>query len=552
LQERIAASEGLPRKRFEELLAILQRVPELPPRTFHEAAQALWEFWEFQRLCGNWSGIGRIDKILGPFLEKDLKDKRLTLAEARDILAHFWIKGTEWTGGAGFGTGSTGDAQFYQNVILAGVDENGNEVANSVTYLVLDIVEELHISDFPIAVRVGQKTPDRLWKRIAEVQRLGGGIVSIYNDDLVVKALVGAGFPLEDARDFTNDGCWEVLIPGKSFFAYRTFDSLQLLKECLELDPAKPATTRFDSFEDVYGAFERILRRQIERISAAESVLPAAESAVISPLVDLWVEGCIQKGRPCRGGGPVYRIVSPHLGGFADMVNNLSALRKFVFEEKRLSFDQFRDAVRCNWEGNEALRLQCYRETPFYGNDDADADAMSMRFFNTYTALCRESAPAVPGLLMPPGVSTFGREIKWRNERPATFFGKKEGDILAANLSPTPGTDRKGPTAAIKSYAKFDFMKLANGSPLDLRLDPSCLKGETGLNALVSLLKTFVRLGGWYLQLDVVSADMLREAQKRPDQFPNLVVRISGWSARFSTLCKEWQDAIIERTTHGF
>ena len=551
LQSRLEGSEGVARDRYRALSAVLQRVPEHAPRSFHEAVQALWEFWEVQRLCGNWSGIGRIDKMLGPFLDQDLRDGRITVDEARDILAHFWIKGTEWTRATGAAPDSTGDAQFYQNIILSGVDEQGRDVTNAVTYLVLDIVEELHISDFPVSVRVSDSTPDRLWRRIAEVQRLGGGIVTIYNEELVIRALVQAGFPVEDARNFTNDGCWEVLIPGKSYFAYKTFDGLQLLKECLELDPARPVTTDFASFEQVMQAFEKVLLRELKVVRGMALRPELGDGTIPSPLLDLWVEGCIRKGRPYSGGGPVYRIVAPHLGGFADVVNNLSAIRKIVFEEKRLSFARLREAVRGNWEGDEALRLECFRSTPFYGNDNAEADEMARRVFNTYTAMCRELAAIEPKVLIPAGFSTFGREIKWRRERPATFFGQRAGDILAANLSPTPGTDRDGPTAVIKSYTKFDFTRLPNGSPLDLRLHPSCLRGEKGVQSLAALLRTFVRLGGWYLQLDVVSPETLRAAQERPDLYPNLVVRISGWSARFATLCREWQDAIIERTTHG-
>lgn len=383
------------------------------------------------------------------------------------------------------------------------------------------------------------------------MQRLGGGIVSLYNEDLVIRALVEAGFPLEDARDFANDGCWEVLIPGKSCFSYKPFDGLQLLKECLELDPSRPVTGEIRTYEQILEAFGKLMYREIRAVRDMALEPVPSEATRPTPVLDLWVEGCIRKGRPYAAGGPEYRIVAPHLGGFADVVNSLAAIRKLVFEEKRVTLDRLRDAVRSNWDGDEMLRLQCWRDTPFYGNDDDEADEQAQRVFDMFTGICREVALIEPRVLLPAGISTFGREITWRQQRPATFFGAKAGDILAANLSPTPGTDRNGPTAVVKSYAKFDFTRLPNGSPLDLRLHPSCVKGEAGLRGLEALLKTFVQLGGWYLQLDVVSPEVLREAQKRPDLYPNLVVRVSGWSARFATLCKEWQDAIIERTTHG-
>lgn len=190
LEQHVAASSGSTRAGYEEVLATLRCIPEEPPATFHEALQSLWFIWCFQRLCGNWSGLGRLDLILGPYLRHDLDAGRLTLDEARELLAHFWIKGCEWIGAPdGSGGHGSGGAQYYQNIILSGVDAAGHDVTNEVTYLVLDIVEELHISDFPVAVRVGTRTPDGLLRRIAEVQRRGGGIVAIYNEDLILRAL---------------------------------------------------------------------------------------------------------------------------------------------------------------------------------------------------------------------------------------------------------------------------------------------------------------------------------------------------------------------------
>ena len=197
----VADSTGAAKATYESVLAHLRAVPEEPAANFRQALQSLWMMWSFQRLCGNWSGLGRLDEMLGRYLERDLAAGLLTLDEARELLAHFWIKGCEWTGApAAFGSDGSGDAQFYQNVVLGGVDTRGREVTNDVTWLILDVVEELHISDFPIAVRVNSRTDDRLWRRIAEVQRRGGGIVSIYNEDLILRALTRFGYSLEEAQ----------------------------------------------------------------------------------------------------------------------------------------------------------------------------------------------------------------------------------------------------------------------------------------------------------------------------------------------------------------
>ena len=202
----------------DTLVALLKNVPENPPKTFYEALQSFWFHFEFQRLCGNWSGLGRIDQLWTPYL-----------LNARELLAHFWIKGAEWKG---VQRGS-GDAQHYQNVILAGVDDNGiRDIDTTVAELILDVVEELHIADYPIAVRVNSRTTDDMYRRIARVQRHGGGIVSIYNEDIVLKALQNFGYG-GHAYAFTNDGCWETIIGGKSAFGYGPFDSLQLFQDAL-------------------------------------------------------------------------------------------------------------------------------------------------------------------------------------------------------------------------------------------------------------------------------------------------------------------------------
>ena len=524
-----------------DVLDAIQNVPENPPSNFREALQSLWLLWDFQRLCGNWSGIGRFDKMLGTFLKKDLQEKRITLDQARELIAHFWIKGCEWTTATGCGSG---DAQRYQNIVLAGVDEEGNEVANEVTDLVFDVVEELHISDFPIAVRISSKTDDRLIRRIARIQRLGGGIVAIYNEDRIIPSLVEFGYPLEEARDFANDGCWEVLIPGKSCFGYMPFDLLYLLQETLRLNSDDGVPPCFESFDALYNDFKKRLAGYLTRLINEKAI----GSAVPTVLIDLLVEGCIQKGRAYYNLGPKYTVSSPHAGGLPDVANSLLAIRSLVYEERKFTLAELVDILRADWKDHEATRRSLRDKMEFYGNDSEEADAMLQRVFNDYTDLAAK-APKRNGILFPAGISTFGRECDaYLAGRKATAAGSKKGDILALNFSPSPGTDRKGPTAVIKSHCSVDFSKLPCGTALELKMVPSTLKGETGLAALAGLMKTFVKLGGIFMQIDVVDTDMLRDAQAHPEKYPNFAVRISGWSARFATLSHQWQEMVIARS----
>jgi pyruvate-formate lyase len=523
------------------VLAHLRQVPENPPTNFREAVQALWFAYAFQRLVGNWPGIGRIDEMLGPYLERDLAENRITIEEARELLAHFWIKGTEWIGSREW---DTGDAQHYQNIVLSGVDAEGHDVTNAVTYLVLDIVEELHISDFPVAVRVGATTPAHLWRRIAETQRMGGGIVSIYHQDLIIPALVALGIPLADARTFANDGCWEVLVPGKTAFAYRPFDLLQVLQTTLGLN--EPGTQPQDaSFDALYTRFTQDLARCLDEIQT--QIDGFRMGGPPATCISMLVEGCIERGRGYNDRGPIYTFMAPHAGGMADVANSLLVIKKLVYEEQRLPLGEFVEILRRDWEGHERLRQEVRHNYPAFGNDDPEADAMLVRVFDTYTDLARRDIFR-SGVYRPAGLSTFGRELEWRPQRRATAHGFREGAILANNFSPTPGTDLAGPTAVIKSQCKVDFSRLPNGATLELKLHPSAVKDEEGLEALISLLQVYCTLGGWYLSVDVINSQTLIDAQQHPERYPNLAVRVSGWCARFNTLSKEWQDMVIQRT----
>lgn len=539
LEQRIATCAGADHQNDLAVLTALRRVPEHPPATFHEALQALWLLWDFQRLCGNWSGLGRIDKMLGPYLRDDLAAQRITLDQARELLAHFWIKGCEWITANGRGSG---DAQFYQNVVLAGVDEAGNEVANEVTDLVLDVVEELHISDFPIAVRLSRRTPDRLLRRIAAIQRLGGGIVATYNEDRIIPTLVQFGYPLEEARDFANDGCWEILIPGKTCFSYQPFDALQILQAVLGLDPGVTTTPAFASFDSLYEDFRQRLAFRLTQLVNATN-----RSRHPSVLVDLLIDGCIENGRSYYDLGPRYTALSPHPGGLPDVVDSLLAIRKLVFEERRLDLAALAAILRTDWQGQEELRHWIRTRLDFFGGGSPESDALMRRVFDDYTGLVAKVHER-HGALRPAGISTFGREMSdYLPHRTAAASGRKKGEILASNFTPSPGSDRGGPTGVISAHCSVDFSRLPCGTALDLKLHPAAVRGQEGLNAMVALLRGFVELGGIFMQLDVVDAALLRDAQAHPERYPNLAVRVSGWSARFATLNKEWQELILSR-----
>jgi len=546
LDLRIIDSAGAVRENYIKVRSALRNVPERPPEDFHEALMSLWFMFSFQRLCGNWPGIGRIDEMLGPYLKNDLERGVIDLDEARELIAHFWIKGCDWIGASELR--GSGDAQHYQNIVLSGINKCGDDITNEVTYLILDAVEELLISDFPIAVRISAGTPDRLLRRIAEVQKRGGGIIAVYNEKRIINNLVSFGYGLAEACGFANDGCWEIQIPGRTYFMYTAFDAYGLLQKTLHLnDEAEPEEyPDFDGLFDAYvselGAYIASFHEQADRFGNS-SYNPSASLAFL-------IDDCIgrAKGYYCRG--PVYTVLSPHAGGIPDAANSLSAIKRVVYDEKRMTLRDFIGVLKQDWEGNEDLRQYVLNEMEFFGNDNPEYDRMAHDVLHAFIDAV-DSVKERAGVLRPAGVSTFGREIAWAAERQASAAGRKKGSVLAGNLSPSPNTDRKGPTAVIRSHCALDLTGLANGTALDLKILPMNVRGTEGTDALVSLMRTFIDLSGIFMQIDVSDNEILKKAQANPEEYTNLAVRVSGWSARFVTLDREWQDMIINRTSQS-
>ncbi|MBO5275418.1 MAG: hypothetical protein J6I45_12460 [Clostridia bacterium] len=540
-----------------DLHKLLLQVPFSPARNFHEALQTLWFVFSFVRLCGNWPGIGRLDMLLGDYLERDLCNGVLTREEAAELLASFFIKGCEWIQSET--PVGTGDAQHYQNIVLAGVDAEGVELTNAVTYLTLDILEELPISDYPVTVRLNKHASAALKESIARVMRHGGGIVAVYNEDLILQALNNLGYPVKEARSFANDGCWEVQIPGKTDFSYIPFDGLQIFNRVVGITSEEiPA---FHTIEEVYAAYSDALRETV-KVFYTNSIANAYVikndqwrfSASVRPtsVVSLFEEGCIEHACSYYDCGPMYIVRSPHIGGAPDVSNSLYAIEKLVFEEEKISFAELIQILRNNWEGEEELRLYVKNSYTYYGNDAVEADHWYSRLLNDFADMiekCHDSKNSRFKFI--PGVSSFGRQIDWLPNRAATAFGCRKGDILSGNDSPVPGTDASGATAIIKSYCKTDLVRQSCGAALDIKLHPEGLSGDNGIKSLVALIDGFLTLGGFFMQLDTFDRQTLLEAQKNPEKFKTLSVRVSGWNARFVTLNREWQNMIIERTAQN-
>lgn len=554
IDEKISTTEGALRERWQQVRKNLAHVPYEPAQNFREAVQSLWFIFAFQRLTGNWAAVGRIDWMLGPYLKKDLAEGVITLDEAREYIAHFWIKGCEWVDTVtcvGHDDGG-GDGQFYQNVVLSGQDEDGNDETNEVTYLVLDVLEELRIADFPTSVRISVRSPETLIRRVAEVTRLGGGLMAVYNDDVVIEAMVRFGYSREEACRYANDGCWEVQIPGKTSFRYWSWDLLaELQQNILHLGDTTPSQLSYQSFDELFNDYVAFLKNRFRAYT--EEI-----RSIYSPnlAISLIVEDCIGNATDfgyLRGSGAVYTVDAPHAGGIVDAANALQAINWVVYEQKMMSLNEFIDIVKHDWEGHEPLRLQLRTQLTYYGNGDKEGDAMMQRLYDAFVdKICFRKF--YNNILYPAGISTFGRQVtpEFLDNRTANPDGHKKGEFLSNNITPTPGTDLQGATAVLRSYGGLDMNKLPGGTALEIKMSHATVRGEDGIEGLMDLLYAFCSLGCHFMQLDVVDAAMLKKAQEDPDNYGNLVVRVSGWSSRFRTLEEQWQRLVIERTEAGF
>jgi len=400
-------------------------------------------------------------------------------------------------------------------------------------------------------VRINRNTDEKLINRVSEVIRFGGGVLAVYNEDLVLQSLADMGYDECEARNFANDGCWEVQIPGKTNFIYMPFDGLKILQQNTLKGYSEEID--FDSFENLLKAYKSDLCQTVKEIfkGAVMGMFRDDEfnfkPQVPCSAIALFEHSCIEKGLSYREGGTVYTVRSPHIGGLPDVANSLYAIKKAVFEEKLVSFRDFMNILKNNWDGNEALRIHILNSYVYYGNDNDEVDLIAADILDCFADVCRECDVLTPVKYVS-GVSTFGRQIEWAPDRIASPFGRKKGEVLSGNLSPTPGTAAEGASAIIKSYCKANLKKQHSGAALDIGFIPSGTDTDNAVTAIGGLIKSFVILGGFFMQIDTVDKQTLIDAQNNPENYQNLSVRVSGWNARFVTMNKEWQDCIIDRT----
>lgn len=528
-------------QRKEELLKISQvcsAIATKPASTFWEALQLLW----FAALltgvvAGKSRGkgpLGRLDQYLLPFYEKDIQDGVITKAQAQELLECFWIK---------FNMRNTqNDWHIYDsgnNITLGGVTSDGKDATNELSYMCLDATARVRLVEPKVNVRIHESTERKLLEESCRVVSLGLGMPSFYNDRNAIPALMSTGIPLKDAREYTNDGCTELYVPGKSDLGFYVCPMLQESYNFLFNADVESFST-FEQFMAAYKEqFASLLKKQCVPVPVG------AQSRSYSAFFSAMFDDCLERGIPDLKGGAVYNVRGVVLKSITNCVDALSAIKSFIYDEKTVTWRELLAALKADFKGYETLRQKLMNSAPKFGNDEDYVDSIAVELVEF---LCDEAAKYETGTGLTYAVGLMTWLDQGAEHKVPSADGRKSGSSIASNFSPSPGRDKNGPTAIIRSVNKIDTSKAGHGAVLDLKFHPSAL-AEDGLEKLVSFVDAALKGDHIItLQINVVDKETLLKAKEKPEEYRDLLVRVRGFSAYFVELDPWLQDQIIERT----
>ncbi|RKY88531.1 formate C-acetyltransferase/glycerol dehydratase family glycyl radical enzyme [candidate division KSB1 bacterium] len=554
------------KKELEKIADICSYVPANAPRTFWEALQYYW-FIHIGVITelNVWDSFnpGRLDQHLYPFYKKGIEDGSLTREKAKELLQAFWIKFNNHPAPAKVGVTAEESNTYadFATINIGGVKPDGCDGVNEVSYLLLEVIEEMKIIQPNPAVQISKVTPDRFLKRALKVVRKGFGQPAIFNTDAIVQELVRQGKSIEDARNGGVSGCVETGAFGKENYNLTGYFNMTKILEITLNNGIDPRTgkkigiqtgdpTGFKSFEELFQAFKKQLNYFIDIKIRGNNVIERLYAQYVpTPFLSLLINDCISKGKDYHDGGARYNTSYIMGVGLGTITDSMTSIKYNIFDKKKISMKDMLTALKNNFEGFEDFRQLALNKTPKYGNDDDYADDIMKEIFNVYYNAINGRKNTKGGEyrinLLPTTVHIyFGSVIG------ATPDGRKAGNPLSEGISPVQGADRKGPTAVVKSVGKIDHIK-TGGTLLNQKFTPQVLEGDDGINKLANLIRTYFRFDGHHIQLNVISADTLRDAQKHPEKYRDLIVRVAGYSDYFVDLIKSLQDEIIKRTEHA-
>lgn len=553
---------------LEQIARICARVPYEAPETFAEAVQAIYFVQLITQIESDGTGIslGRLDYMLYPFYKNDLEKGIITKEQAEELLDCLWLKIASiiqiWNEED---SKAFGGHPISQAVTLGGMDAKGNDATNELSYMLLETTARVHMPQPSVCVRIHRRTPRDFLLKCVEVIREGLGMPAIYNDEIAIPSLMSRGIPIEEAREnFAIIGCVEMGIQGK-LCAFANSGYFNLVKALeitlnngvdpvtgLELGLKMGSAEDFASFDDLMNAYLAQIDELLKHMVSVTNVVDTMHARILPlPFVTAITDDCIERGLEVQSGGAKYNTEGIQAVGVADVTDSLAAIKKLVFEDKALSMKQLMDAIRANFKGYEVVHRMIKKNVPHYGNNNPYTDTIA-RAVTSHFCHSVEQYRSPRGGIFIPGIYSNSANVPLGAVCSATPNGRKAFAPIAEACSPCHGSEQYGPTQAALSVASLDHMLMTNGSQYNQKYHPSALAGESGLNALADLILTYFEAGGYHIQVNVVSADVLRQAQACPEEYRDLVVRVAGYTAFFIDLNRAIQEDIIDRTELSF
>lgn len=586
-EEKLAVEKDPKRKaELEMMVDTLNWTVENPARNFVDAVQTIFMYQTAMCLdaCMHGISFGRVDQYLGKYYDADIAAGRITPEYAQEIMDLFYLKVAEmnkpWSYGA---TQSNPGYTSGQLMTMGGVDENGNDASNAVTYMMLQTAGRLVLHDPPQALRIHKNTPPELWEAAIETTKIAGGVPTFESDDAIIPALLDRGLSLKSARGYTLIGCVEPAGCGDEWASpggtgtesyLNLANALWLgindgyLPMALQMGVARKGAEvkevqkervglstgylyDMTTFEEVLEAYKKqitfFVKWHAMNINSFEYI---AREILPLPIVSATMDGCMEKGLDVMWGGARYNSTGMSGVGIGNVADSLSMIKHLCFDTKKCTLRELYDALMANWEGYEELQRYIKNEAPHYGNGIAECDQWANWAGHVFCEAVKSCTGPRGGYSA--GLYPVTTNVMFGMMTAATPDGRNAGEPLADGISQPQQMDKNGPTAILVSVSKIKQDEYANGTLLNMKFSPSCLQGEQGIQKLTQLIQTYFEMGGMEMQINVISADTLRAAQKNPDEYKNLVVRVAGFSAYFVELHPTGQADLISRTELSF
>ncbi len=563
--EMLAKHEKKPQRiaELEKIAETCRWVPAHAPRTFQEAIQMYWfvHLGTITELNG-WDAMnpGHFDQHLAPFYNTEVAAGTLTREQAKELLCCFWIKVNNHPAPpkVGITARESGTYNDFTNINIGGINVEGKDAVSDVSYLMLEIVEELHILQPGSSVHISSKTPDRFLNAACSVIRQGHGYPSIFNPDIYTVELMRQGKSLQDAREGGCSGCIEVGAFGKEAFVLTGYLNVPKVLEITLNNGIDPLSGKkvgietgdpcdFTSYQELYEAFHKQLNFIVDtKIRVSNYIDRMFAKYAPAPFLSVVIEDCISKGKDYYDAGPRYNTNYIQCTGLGTVTDSLAALKKHAFDKQTFSMQQILDAVLKDFEGEEFLRQTIINKTPFFGNDDDYADDIALKIYHDLLSAI-DGKPNVKGEAFHLNMLSTTCHIYFGKVMGATPNGRFAGKSISDGTSPSHGADTHGPSAVIRSLTKLDHT-MSGGTLLNQRFLPSLLKRDEDIVKLGQLVRSYFTLGGHHIQFNIVDTATLHAAQENPEDYKDLLVRMAGYSDYFNDMNSDLQQEVIERT----